>query len=106
MTEARLAQAHGARRWSRSLRWPGRGGCRACPPGGSRDVAGALDGVLAGADAVVVFAGRREYRGPLVAQVKGLCRCARPAIVDGQNIVEPDARIAGGFACRGLVPGG
>jgi len=33
------------------------------PHGGSRDVAGTLAGVLAGADAVVVFAGLREYRG-------------------------------------------
>jgi len=39
------------------------------PPGLSRD----LEGVLAGADAVVVFAGHKEYRGLEPAQVKGLC---------------------------------
>ncbi|NLA32296.1 MAG: hypothetical protein GX880_10870 [Methanomicrobiales archaeon] len=45
------------------MRWPRRGGCRARSPGGSRDVAGTLAVVLAGADAVVIFAGHGEYRG-------------------------------------------
>jgi len=57
--------------------------------------------VLAGADAVVIFAGHGEYRGLVPARVKGLCGCARPAIVDGQNFVEPDARIAEGFCLPG-----
>ncbi len=57
--------------------------------------------MLAGADAVVVFAGHGEYRGPLAERVKGLCGCARPAIVDGQNVMEPDARIAEGFCLPG-----
>ena len=71
------------------------------PPGLSRD----LEGVLAGADAVVVFAGHKEYRGLEPAQVKGLCGCARPAVVDGRNVVDPDAWIAGGFAYRGIGRG-
>ena len=37
------------------------------PPGLSRDI----EGVLAGADAVVVFAGHKEYRGMVPAQVEG-----------------------------------
>ena len=71
------------------------------PPGLSRDLAR----VLAGADAVVVFAGHKEYRGLEPAQVKGLCGCARPAVVDGRNVVDPDAWIAGGFAYRGIGRG-
>jgi UDP-N-acetyl-D-mannosaminuronic acid dehydrogenase len=71
------------------------------PPGLSRD----LEGVLAGADAVVVFAGHKEYRGLEPARVKGLCGCARPVIVDGRNVVDPDAWIAKGFAYRGIGRG-
>mgnify|MGYP003768869429 FL=1 len=37
------------------------------PPGLSRDI----EGVLTGADAVVVFAGHKEYRGMVPAQVEG-----------------------------------
>ena len=51
------------------------------PPGLSRD----LEGVLSGADAVVVFAGHKEYRGLVPARVKGLCGCTWPVIVDGRN---------------------
>ncbi|NQS78649.1 MAG: nucleotide sugar dehydrogenase [Methanoculleus bourgensis] len=71
------------------------------PPGLSRD----LEGVLAGADAVVVFAGHKEYRGLVPERVKGLCGCMRPVIVDGRNVVEPDAWIAKGFVYRGIGRG-
>jgi UDP-N-acetyl-D-mannosaminuronic acid dehydrogenase len=71
------------------------------PPGLSRD----LEGVLAGADAVVVFAGHKEYRGLEPARVKGLCGCTWPVIVDGRNVVDPDAWISAGFAYRGIGRG-
>ena len=71
------------------------------PPGLSRD----LEGVLAGADAVVVFAGHKEYRGLEPARVKGLCGCTWPVIVDGRNVVDPDAWIAAGFVYRGIGRG-
>ena len=71
------------------------------PPGLSRD----LDGVLSGADAVVVFAGHKEYRGLLPARVKELCGSAHPAVVDGRNVVDPDAWIAAGFDYRGIGRG-
>ena len=71
------------------------------PPGLSRD----LEGVLAGADAVVVFAGHKEYRGLVPAEVRRLCGCARPAVVDGQSVVDPDAWIVEGFAYRGIGRG-
>ena len=67
------------------------------PPGLSRD----LEGVLAGADAVVVFAGHKEYRGLVPAEVRRLCGCARPVVVDGRNVVDPDAWIAGGLRLPG-----
>ncbi|MGB4579898.1 MAG: UDP binding domain-containing protein, partial [Methanoculleus sp.] len=71
------------------------------PPGISRDLAG----VLAGADAVVVFAGHKEYRGLVPAEVRRLCGCEQPAIVDGRNVVDPDAWIGVGFAYRGIGRG-
>ena len=71
------------------------------PPGLSRE----LDAVLAGADAVVVFADHKEYRGLVPAEVRRLCGCARPAVVDGRNVVDPDAWIVEGFAYRGIGRG-
>lgn len=71
------------------------------PPGLSRD----LDGVLEGADAVVVFAGHKEYRELVPVRVKKLCGCERPVVVDGRNVLEPDAWIDSGFAYRGIGGG-
>jgi len=71
------------------------------PPGLSRDLAG----VLAGADAVAVFAGHKEYRGLVPAEVRRLCGCERSAIVDGRNVVDPDAWVGAGFAYRGIGRG-
>ncbi|HNT08932.1 UDP-glucose/GDP-mannose dehydrogenase family protein, partial [Methanoculleus sp.] len=71
------------------------------PPGLSRD----LEGVLAGADAVVVFAGHKEYRGLVPVEVRRLCGSPHPAVVDGRNVVDPDAWIVEGFAYRGIGRG-
>jgi UDP-N-acetyl-D-mannosaminuronic acid dehydrogenase len=71
------------------------------PPGLSRD----LDAVLSGADAVVVFAGHKEYRGLLPARVKELSGSPHPAVVDGRNVVDPDAWIGAGFVYRGIGRG-
>ena len=71
------------------------------PPGLSRE----LDAVLAGADAVVVFADHKEYRGLVPERVKGLCGSPHPAVVDGRNVVDPDAWIVEGFAYRGIGRG-
>jgi len=62
-----------------------------------------LEGVLA--DAVVVFAGHKEYRSLFAAGVRRLCGSPHPAVVDGQSVVDPDAWIAGGFAYRGIGQG-
>jgi hypothetical protein len=37
-----------------------------------------------------VFAGHKEYRGLVSAEVKWLCGCERPAVVDGRNVVDQD----------------
>ncbi|QYZ79836.1 nucleotide sugar dehydrogenase [Methanofollis formosanus] len=72
------------------------------PAGLSKD----LEAVIRGADAVVVFAGHREYRGLVAERVEGLCGCKWPVIVDGRNVVDPDAWIRAGFAYRGIGRGG
>jgi len=64
-----------------------------------------LAAVLNGADAVVVFAGHKDYRGLAPADIKAQCGCEHPAIVDGRNIVDPDAFIEAGFAYRGIGRG-
>ena len=64
-----------------------------------------MEGVLAGAGAVAVFAGHKEYRSLLAAEVRRLCGCARPAVVDGRSVVDPDAWIVEGFAYRGIGRG-
>ena len=71
------------------------------PPGLSRD----LEGVLARAGAVAVFAGHKEDRGLVPERVKELCGCAHPGVVDGRNVVDPDAWIDKGFAYRGIGRG-
>ncbi|TAJ45654.1 nucleotide sugar dehydrogenase [Methanofollis fontis] len=71
------------------------------PPALSHD----LDTVLGGADAVVVFAGHRDYRGLLPAAVKEACGCDHPGIIDGRNVLDPDPFIEAGFAYRGIGRG-
>lgn len=64
-----------------------------------------LDAVFEGADAVVVFAGHKEYRGLVPMRVKEVCGCDHPAIVDERDGAEPDAWIEAGFAYRGIGRG-
>ena len=75
------------------------------PRCGSRNIAGTLKGLLSGVDAVVIFAGHREYRGLLPARVKEVSGSVHPAVVDGRNVVDPDAWIGAGFAYRGIGRG-
>jgi len=69
------------------------------------DIIPDLTAVLKGADAVVIFAGHREYRSLVPTEVKALCGCAYPVVVDGRNVVEPDEWIGAGFVYRGIGRG-
>lgn len=62
-----------------------------------------FDAVLSGADAVVIFAGHKEYRALVPAAVKARCGCSHPVLVDGRNVAEPDAWIAEGFVYKGGI---
>ncbi len=64
-----------------------------------------LDAVLGGADAIAVFAAHNAYRGLDPARVKALSGRDHPVIVDGRNVIDPDAFIGAGFAYRGIGRG-
>ncbi|MGA2161233.1 MAG: nucleotide sugar dehydrogenase [Methanoregula sp.] len=64
-----------------------------------------LDDTIRGADAVVVFAGHRQYRSLDPRQVKELSGKKHPVIVDGRNIIDPDAWIDVGFIYKGIGRG-
>ncbi|KAF1076895.1 nucleotide sugar dehydrogenase [Methanogenium sp. MK-MG] len=69
------------------------------------DITHDLEAVLSGADAVVIFAGHKEYRALVPAAVKALCGCSHPVLVDGRNVADPDAWIAEGFVYKGIGRG-
>ena len=67
----------------------------------SHDIAG----TLAGADVVVVFTAHHHYTTLDPARVKELSGREHPVIVDGRNVVDPDAFIRAGFVYKGIGRG-
>lgn len=64
-----------------------------------------LEAVLEGSDAVVVFADHDLYRGLDPRRLRALSGHEHPVIVDGRNMIDPDAFIAEGFVYRGIGRG-
>jgi len=64
-----------------------------------------LESVLRNADAVVVFTGHNEYKSLKPLDVKKLCGKDHPVIVDGRNVIDPDAFIGAGFVYKGIGRG-
>lgn len=64
-----------------------------------------LSSVVTGADAVVVFTGHNEYKALNPAMVKKMCGNVHPVIVDGRNMIDPDAFISTGFVYKGIGRG-
>jgi len=64
-----------------------------------------LETVLSHADAVVIFTGHSAYRSLDPVAVKKACGTARPVIVDGRNVIDPDAFIREGFVYQGIGRG-
>ncbi|HDR73893.1 MAG TPA: nucleotide sugar dehydrogenase, partial [Methanoculleus sp.] len=64
-----------------------------------------LRAVIAGSDVVAILAGHGAYQGLAPAQVKELCNDGAPVIVDGRNIIDPDAFINEGFVYKGIGRG-
>ncbi|HOI57319.1 MAG: nucleotide sugar dehydrogenase [Methanoculleus sp.] len=64
-----------------------------------------LDETLVGADAVVVFTAHHHYASLDPARTKELSGREHPVIVDGRNVVDPDAFIRAGFVYKGIGRG-
>jgi UDP-N-acetyl-D-mannosaminuronic acid dehydrogenase len=64
-----------------------------------------MEEVLEGVDAVVVFAGHRQYYSLDPRHLQELSGQTHPVIVDGRNVVEPDAFIDAGFVYKGIGRG-
>jgi UDP-N-acetyl-D-mannosaminuronic acid dehydrogenase len=64
-----------------------------------------LDGVIDGADAVVLFTDHDEYRRLDPATVRRMSGREHPVIVDGRNLVDPDAFIRAGWIYKGIGRG-
>jgi len=58
-----------------------------------------------GADAVVIFAGHHQYRMLDPKAIKNLSGKMHPVIIDGRNMVDPDAYIREGFIYKGIGRG-
>jgi len=68
-------------------------------------VLGDLDDAVRGADAIVIFAGHRHYRDLDPVRLRKLSGKAHPVIVDGRNMIDPDAFIRCGFVYKGIGRG-
>ncbi len=64
-----------------------------------------LDATLAGADVVTIFTGHHHYASLEPARVKELSGQEHPVIIDGRNVVDPDAFIRAGFIYKGIGRG-
>lgn len=64
-----------------------------------------LEEVISGADAVAILTCHNPYRALVPGEVMELCGKNRPVIVDGRNVVDPDAYISEGFVYKGIGRG-
>ena len=64
-----------------------------------------LDEVLEGADAVVLFTGHDEYRSLDPVRARKQSGREHPVVVDGRNLIDPDAFIGAGWIYKGIGRG-
>ncbi len=64
-----------------------------------------VEEALEGADAIVIFAGHHHYRTLRPEVLKQLSGKKHPVIVDGRNMIDPDAYIREGFIYKGIGRG-
>jgi UDP-N-acetyl-D-mannosaminuronic acid dehydrogenase len=64
-----------------------------------------VEEALEGADAVAIFAGHHQYRTLDPKVIMNLSGKKHPAIIDGRNMVDPDAYIREGFVYKGIGRG-
>jgi UDP-N-acetyl-D-mannosaminuronic acid dehydrogenase len=64
-----------------------------------------VEEALENADAVVIFAGHHQYRTLNPKEIRQLSGKKHPVIIDGRNMVDPDAYIREGFVYKGIGRG-
>jgi UDP-N-acetyl-D-mannosaminuronic acid dehydrogenase len=64
-----------------------------------------LETVLRGADAIALFTAHSAYADLDPRQLKALSGSVHPVVVDGRNLLDPDACIAAGFVYKGIGRG-
>ncbi len=64
-----------------------------------------VEEAVKGADVIVVFAGHHQYRTLDAPYLKNLSGKKHPVIIDGRNLVDPDAYIRCGFIYKGIGRG-
>ncbi|OPX65543.1 MULTISPECIES: nucleotide sugar dehydrogenase [unclassified Methanoregula] len=64
-----------------------------------------VEEALEGADAIAIFAGHHQYRTLQAPVLKNLSGKKHPVIIDGRNLVDPDAYIREGFIYKGIGRG-
>ncbi|MDN7025470.1 nucleotide sugar dehydrogenase [Methanoculleus sp. FWC-SCC1] len=64
-----------------------------------------IEDALRDADAIAIFAGHDLYSRLDPAIVKALTGSTHPAMIDGRNVIDPDAFIAAGFVYKGIGRG-
>ena len=64
-----------------------------------------VEEALKDADAVVIFAGHHQYRTLNPKVLKQLSGNKHPVIIDGRNMIDPDAYIRAGFVYKGIGRG-
>jgi UDP-N-acetyl-D-mannosaminuronic acid dehydrogenase len=64
-----------------------------------------IETVMRGASAIVIFTGHKEYQALVPEQVKALCGCKSPVIIDGRNVVDGELFIQAGFVYKGIGRG-
>ncbi len=60
---------------------------------------------LSSVDAVAILAGHKEYKALQAKAVGEMTGCRSPVVVDGRNVIDPDAFIAEGFVYKGIGRG-
>ena len=64
-----------------------------------------LDECIKGAAAIVIFTGHKQYLKLKASALKKLAGYPHPIIIDGRNVVDPDAFIKEGFVYKGIGRG-
>ena len=64
-----------------------------------------LDEAIKGADAIVIFAGHKQYKNLDPKNLQNLSGKTHPVIIDGRNMIDPDLYINHGFVYKGVGRG-